>query len=404
MTCCLEESSRPQWLTQLFAQLQTHMRQSLPRVVSLCFVLVTAAVAQISSVPPSHLAHLKHGINIGRFHDGFLENDSYKCCTIQDIARIKKIGFDHIRAIVKPGLMVDFSNPAAISGKSLDALDTLVRNCVSQHVGIILAVGLEEGRFVGKLDKDDDFVAKFADFWRALAKHYTASEYPSDSVFFEILNEPGLNEPGLTDKQWYGIQAKLADAIRESAKENTILATGAQKSDVFGLLALQAYHLGNVIYLFHYYEPYSFTHQGEDWNPNYAQFLKGGHVKYPYVSKSAKEAASQVPDLAERLDALHDMELSTKDRIEADIGAVAEWAKRRGVTVMSDEFGVIRTDVNPKDRAHWVKDVRTLLEKQEIGWTFWDYSSDSFGLVHTPNQFDKDVVRALGMKVPSIGR
>ena len=127
-------------------------------------------------------------------------------------------------------------------------------------------------------------------------------------------------------------------------------------------------------------------------------------MKYPYVSKSAKEAASQVPDLAERLDALHDMELSTKDRIEADIGAVAEWAKRRGVTVMSDEFGVIRTDVNPKDRAHWVKDVRTLLEKQEIGWTFWDYSSDSFGLVHTPNQFDKDVVRALGMKVPSIGR
>jgi hypothetical protein len=112
-------------------------------------------------------------------------------------------------------------------------------------------------------------------------------------------------------------------------------------------------------------------------------------------------AADQVPDLIQRLFALHDMEGAANNRIESDIHIVKEWAKLHGVTVICDEFGVIKPNTDPQDRAQWTKDVRTLLDQYGFGWTFWDYSSDSFGLVHTPNQFDASVVQALGMTIPS---
>jgi aryl-phospho-beta-D-glucosidase BglC (GH1 family) len=364
-------------------------------------LLDVTCAAQTTTAPPVHLAHLQRGVNVGRFLDGTLQNDSYKCCTLQDIAQIKKIGFDHIRILIEPGSLFDLTKPDLIDGKSLEDLDTIVRSCVKQETGIILAIALDEDRFKDKLGKDDTFAVKFAEFWRSLAQHYSAPEFPIDLIFFEVKNEPGLNEADLTDAQWAGIQTKLVAAIRHGASQNTIIATGAQKSDLLGLLALQPLSVDHVVYVFHYYEPYSFTHQGETWNDNYAKFLKEQHVRYPYVPESARVAADQVPDLIQRLFALHDMEGAANNRIESDIHIVKEWAKLHGVTVICDEFGVIKPNTDPQDRAQWTKDVRTLLDQYGFGWTFWDYSSDSFGLVHTPNQFDASVVQALGMTIPS---
>jgi hypothetical protein len=41
---------------------------------------------------------------------------------------------------------------------------------------------------LSKLASDNEFVEQFADFWRALARHYAS--FDPDRVFFEILNKP----------------------------------------------------------------------------------------------------------------------------------------------------------------------------------------------------------------------
>ena len=360
----------------------------------MCLVAIQSPVAGMAQ------RHLQHGVNVGRFLDGVLQNDSYKCCKPEDIRQIQKIGFDHIRVLVEPGRMFDFSQPAAIEGDSLKALDKIVGDCVSLQMGVILAIALDEDRFRDKLGKDAVFATQFANFWRSFARHYSANEFPPELISFEVKNEPGLNEKDLSDVQWSAIEAELVAAIRGSAAKNTIIVTGAQNSDILGLLALPPLPVDGLVYVFHYYEPFSFTHQGEDWNDSYAKFLVHQHVKYPYIPASARAAAAKVPELTQRLFALHDMEGATKNRIESDFYIVAEWAKLHQVSVICDEFGVIRPGPDPRDRAQWAHDVRILLEKYGFGWTFWDYSSDAFGLAHAPNQFDERVVKALGMKVP----
>jgi len=85
---------------------------------------------------------------------------------------------------------------------------------------------------------------------------------------------------------------------------------------------------------------------------------------------------------------------------------VAEWAHQRGVLAVCNEFGVYRKNADPKDRAAWISDVRTALEKHGIGWTMWDYSG-SFAVVTKSNGQaapDELTLKALGLKMPDSGK
>jgi len=61
-----------------------------------------------------------------------------------------------------------------------------------------------------------------------------------------------------------------------------------------------------------------------------------------------------------------------------------------------------RKVASPHDRANWLSDVRTSLEKHGIGRTMWDYSG-GFGIVTKENgqpQPDEIAVKALGRTMP----
>jgi endoglucanase len=89
-------------------------------------------------------------------------------------------------------------------------------------------------------------------------------------------------------------------------------------------------------------------------------------------------------------------------RIDAEFAQVAAWGKKWDVPLICNEFGVYRRTANPEDRARWLTDVRTALEKNGMGWTMWDYSG-GFGIVVKQNDVatvDEVTVKALGLKMP----
>jgi hypothetical protein len=90
-------------------------------------------------------------------------------------------------------------------------------------------------------------------------------------------------------------------------------------------------------------------------------------------------------------------------RIDADMAQVEAWAKRWNVPVTCNEFGVYRKAARAEERAAWLSDVRTALEKRGMGWTMWDYSG-GFGVVVKENgqtTVDATTVKALGLNMPS---
>ncbi len=342
--------------------------------------------------------HLQHGINASEWFsqspNDYSAARTNRYMDARDIELVARLGFDHVR------LSVD-AVPLEQSPRGADGLNADFVGRLDRAVDAMLADGLAvqidlhpEDSYKQQLRNSDDAVDRLTMLWRKLAAHY-ANRNP-DLVFFEILNEPEVNDR----YRWAGIQARLAAAIREVAPKNTIIAAGANYSNIEDLLTLHPLADGNVIYTFHFYEPHEFTHQGANWGLAWWSYTHG--IPYPPNDSAMQALLKEVPDAANRF-ALENYWLDHWDagHIRMMIDAAAAWAHENNVPLICNEFGAYRGFSDPVSRANWIHDVRTALEADGIGWSMWDYRG-GFGVVTKqdgqPAQVDGATVGALGLK------
>jgi len=367
-------------------------------IVLLCSAISLAQTAPLSTVPRSRLAHLRHGINLSEWfaqvYDplGYTKQHFETWTTASDIALIKSAGFDHVRLSVNPQPMMDAARRRGGREEYYGYLDTAMKMILDTGLAVELDMH-PDSDFKARL-KEDDFVERYADFWHSVAEHY--STWDSERVFFEILNEPEMRDR----YRWYGVESKLASAIRQGAPAHTIIAAGANWDDDTDMVFLDPLRDPDVIYVFHFYDPHIFTHQGATWGAYHWHFLKGLH--YPSDPENARAVAQLEPEAIHRFDVIrYGQDHWDAARIDAEISLAADWAERNQVPLVCNEFGVFR-HADPQDRIPWLKDVRTSLERHNIGWAMWDYSG-SFGVVTKQNGkfvLDPETVRALGLHMP----
>jgi aryl-phospho-beta-D-glucosidase BglC (GH1 family) len=310
------------------------------------------------------------------------------------MALIKDMGFDHVRFTLNCDPMFHRGQADRIPPEYLAMVDSAVKMILDHGLAVIIDIH-PESDFKQKLVNDDSLVEQFEDYWRALARHYSSLD--PNKVFFEILNEPEFKDR----YRWMGVQARLARAIREGAPQHTIIAAGANWSSSNELLFLEPLHDSNVIYNFHFYDPHIFTHQGATWTANFQHYLSD--LPYPSTPENVRAAAEQIPDAINRQAVeRYGLDQWNAARIDAEIAVVAAWGKRWNVPLTCNEFGVYRQTANPVDRAAWLHDVRTALEKYNIGWTMWDYAG-GFSVVNRKDSVsspDEITLKALGLTVP----
>jgi endoglucanase len=361
----------------------------------------TAQTLPGASVAKARAAHLRRGINLSEWFaqvydpKGYTKEHLESWTTAGDIALIKEMGFDHVRLSVNPQPMFRRGQADNIPVEYLGYLDNAVQMILAQNLAVIIDMH-PESDFKERLVKEDAFVEQFEDYWRAVARHY--SDTNPDLVFFEILNEPEFRDRF----RWAGVQSRLTTAIREGAPRHTIIAAGANWSGESELLSLEPLRDPNVIYNFHFYDPHIFTHQGATWTTNLQHYLKD--LPYPSTPEDVQAAAAQVPDAVNRLGVIrYGLDRWDRDRVAAEIAQAAAWGKHWNVPLTCNEFGVYRRTANPQARAAWLSDVRSTLEKYNIGWTMWDYSG-GFGIVIKKDGqpvVDELTVQALDLKMPA---
>src|ERR1700690_3187020 len=177
--------------------------------------------AQNSTADSRGLAHaravrLAHGINTSQWFAQVYESKGYTrehfegWTTAEDIALIKSMGFDHVRLSVNPQPIFSPNRANEINADYLGLLDAAVKMILDQGLAVVIDIH-PESDFKERLTKSDDAVQQLSDFWRALAQHYAS--WDVERVFFEIMNEPEVSDR----YRWYGVESKLAAAIREGA-------------------------------------------------------------------------------------------------------------------------------------------------------------------------------------------
>jgi endoglucanase len=342
--------------------------------------------------------HLRHGINASEWFaqspGNYSAAQTNRYTDDSDIALMAQIGFDNVRLSIDPEPLEQ--GPHDKNGFNADFLGRL-----DHAVDLMLAKGMAvqidihpESDYKKRVSTSAEGVDRFVMLWRRLAAHY-ADRNP-DLVFFEVMNEPEERDP----YRWAGVLARTAAAIRDVAPKNTIIAEGANWSGLGDLLRMNPLPDGNVVYTFHFYEPMQFTHQGAGWGGTW--WYQTHDIPYPATEESMKKALAQVPDPDHRYQ-LEQYWLDHWDahHMQLQMDAAAAWAKQNNVPLTCNEFGVYRRVTDPMSRMNWIRDVRTALEADGIGWTMWDYRG-GFGVVWKkdgqPAKVDDAVVEALGLK------
>jgi aryl-phospho-beta-D-glucosidase BglC (GH1 family) len=341
--------------------------------------------------------HLRHGINASQWFaqsaSDYSAARTNRYTDAADIALIAKMGFDNVRLSVDATPLEGWPHGKdGLNSEFVGRLDTAVDTMLADGLAVTIDVH-PESSYKEKVRTTSDGVDRFTMLWRRLAAHYATRD--PERVLFEIMNEPEVSDP----YRWAGIQARVAAAIREVAPKNTIIATGPNYSDIQDLLTQHPLADGNVIYNFHFYDPHEFTHQGAGWGVGWWALTHG--IPYPATEDSMQESLKEVPDAANRF-ALERYWLDHWDahRIRLTIDEAAAWGKANGVPLICNEFGVFREHVDEQSRMNWIRDVRTALEADGIGWAMWDYRGN-FGVVWKEDgqaaKVDEKVAEALGL-------
>ncbi len=385
-----------------------HPRSSRFRLLFIAAII--ALLASATLIPPQaraqtptdlalqRAAHFKRGINAAIWFAQSTRDYSPQrlttYITADDFKLIHQLGFDHVRLSIDPVPLLKPPLTNGMNAAHLALLDNAVKEILDNHLNVVLDIHPEDD-YKHALRDQPEAQAAFMQFWGLFAAHYAGTD--PEHAIFEILNEPEVNDAAL----WANLQGQVVPVIRKAAPRHTIVATGAHYSGLRDLLAFQPVSDRNVIYTFHDYEPFPFTHQGATWASPQVKPLS--QIPYPSTEANVAPKLAEEPSLEDQF-WLNEYGLSqwNYEHIASEVAFARKWGEQYHVPVWCGEFGVFRDHADPAMRAAWIHDMRTALEANNIGWAMWDYRAN-FGLVTDVNGkrvADPLVVTALGLKMP----
>lgn len=310
----------------------------------------------------------------------------------QDFADAKSLGVEIIRLPIRIHDMTGPGPEYKLDSLLLRFLDKAVDYAEKYEMYIII----DNHSFDPVKDTVNDIDKILLPVWAQMARHYKDR---SDYVLYEVLNEPH----GISDQRWGEIQGMVIDTIRLYDTKHTIIVGGVDFNSIGKLQSIPEYKDTNLIYTFHYYDPFMFTHQGAIWAPP-LEYLGG--VPFPYN-------AARMPKLHRKLRGTWvENNLRNDYKKDSDVAfmrktldRVVAFSNERNVKVFCGEFGVYDLTSPQADRVIWYQVVTDMLSKRNISRTSWDYF-EGFGIYNKGggrdfnSDLNVDVARAMGFTPP----
>ncbi len=378
-----------------------------PKLIFILSIILAACNSNSNSTTESKLVDYSETDNVDaavraapfskgfNFSEWFESNNAggipFTKFTEQDFIDIKSLGADVIRLPIKMHSMTGGAPNYTLDPLLVKFLKIAVDWAEKHEIYIII----DNHSFDPVLPTSTDIDKILIPVWEQIARLFKDR---GSYVLYEILNEPH----GISDARWGEIQGKAIEAIRRIDQKHTIIVGGTDYNSINKLDAIPKYPDANLIYTFHFYDPYVFTHQGATWGEPSIAALKG--VPFPYVKeKMPKVPANLKGTWIESAIARYPYE-SAPIALYASLNKVTAFSKERDVPVFCGEFGVFIPNSPKGDRVTWYKVVSDALDKRNISRASWDYYG-GFGIFNSNmrsfnNDLNVEAVRAMGFNPP----
>jgi endoglucanase len=290
--------------------------------------------------------------------------------TKKDFENIKSLGCDVIRLPVNLHAMTSGAPDYALDPLLFKFLDQAV--AWSEELNIYLI--LDNHSFDPLVDTQPEVEDILVKVWTQLAIHYKDS---GPYLLYEVLNEPH----GISDVVWGSIQQSVIDAIRIHDQDHYIVVGGTNYNSYTTLHDIPVYDDEKLIYTFHFYDPFLFTHQGASWvSPSLVPLA---NIPFPYKASSMPPLPLGFQGTWIQSAYNNYVNDGTLARVKQLLDVAIDFRSARNVPVFCGEFGVYIPNSKPAERVAWYKEIRAYLDEHSIPWTAWDYTG-GFG-VFEPN-------------------
>ena len=261
------------------------------------------------------------------------------------VTNLSNLGFNAIR------LPVTFERIAAPTPPYTIPVDHVTWDLIdstllwAQELGMTVAMSNHHGLPLTNQNFQNE-IPRIKAVWGQVADRY--KNVSPDLLMFELYNEPHQ----ITNANFRIVAQALIDTIRVLAPHHTLIVGGNGWNSAYGLSTSYPYPDSNIIYTFHNYDPFEFTHQGMTWtNP-------------PYLPQQSFPTSNY------------------NGSIRQNIEMAQQWADQFKVPVMMGEFGV-SSAADTASRCNYIDSVTVALRQFTMPWYYWDAitNNDAFGFI-----------------------
>jgi len=202
--------------------------------------------------------------------------------------------------------------------------------------------------------------------WELIATRYRETD--PERVYFDLYNEPH----DISQFQLERTMRLLIDKLRPIVPDHTFLLGGLEYNSLRSLAQLTPFADQNIIYTFHFYEPFIFTHQGAGW---VGRPVATTSIPFPYLDASMPDMNSRAEDTWGETEWKSYATLGTPFALYSQIETAKAWSLMQGKPVICSEWGSFQF-INEDDRCRYTETMVNIFEELKMPNLFWDWNQN----------------------------
>ena len=286
--------------------------------------------------------------------------------TERDVESIAAMGFDHIRLGFDQ--IVAEESPYRYRESVFALLDRFAAACERSGLGLVLNLHKAVGNYCDIAEEvtlfdSPELQDRFISLWLEMERRFSGRP----GVMFELLNEVR----DLPPEPWNELAARTVSALRVMNPTRIIILGGTHWNSPDKLDSLRLFDDENVVYTFHMYSPFEFTHQRGVLQPGPLYYNRAMDWPSDDVERY-REYHRLVSGIPDAYPGLQRMDIGFLR--QAMRGAAEFAAAHPDKTLWCGEFGTIR-HCDLTSRENWMRDVIAVLKENDIPYCVWNYLS-----------------------------
>ena len=290
--------------------------------------------------------------------------------TDSDVKNIASFGMDHIRLGFDQVVVEDAQAPYTYRETIFELIDRFIESCKRENINVVLNLHKAIGCYCDftesvSLFEDAELKNRFIRLWVEFEKRY----HTEKNIVFELMNEVSNTKPEL----WNNLATETISEIRKLNPDRKIIIGSTNYNSANTLNDLKVFEDENIIYTFHFYDPFEFTHQRGVLQSINAFYNR--EMPYPSDIERYRDFRTCIGDNAHMYDAFPVMD---KTYLESALSPTLDFIKAHSDKILyCGEFGTIR-HCNINSRINWFRDVIHFLLQNEIPYCVWNYLSTPY--------------------------